>query len=160
MLAAPGQLVKLVVQDLALVQATWPARYQPGVSPVIYNFACEIMGLKKKKITDRPPTISSGTDGQVVRGSGPRGRPHASPAMMRRRDSDASVISKPGCVCFHLCVFALIKFDLPKTPVPRWRRLKLLPGILQERGSAIGQHLFETHPRFARETQASNVARR
>lgn len=58
MLAAPGQLVKLVVQDLALVQATWPARYQPGVSPVIYNFACEIMGLKK--ITDRPPTISCG----------------------------------------------------------------------------------------------------
>lgn len=55
MLAAPRQLVKLVVQDLALVQATWPARYQPGVSPVIYNFVREIMGLKNH----RPATDSS-----------------------------------------------------------------------------------------------------
>lgn len=27
---------------------------------------------------------------------------------------DVCVISKPGCVCFHLCMFVLIKFDLPK----------------------------------------------
>lgn len=70
MLAAPGQLVKLVVQDLALVQATWPARYQPGVSPVIYNFACKIMGLKNhRQATDATPNgkgfVGRRTDGQV-----------------------------------------------------------------------------------------------
>ena len=49
MLAVPRQLVKLVAQDLARVQATWPGRYQPGVSAVICNFTCEIMGLKNHK---------------------------------------------------------------------------------------------------------------
>lgn len=45
-LAGLRQLVKLVAQDLALSQATWPTRYQTGVSRVIYNFAHEIIGLK------------------------------------------------------------------------------------------------------------------
>lgn len=45
MLAGLRQLVQLAVLDLALVQATWPGRYQPGVTCVICNFAWEIMGL-------------------------------------------------------------------------------------------------------------------
>ncbi len=69
---------------------------------------------------------------RFVRGRRPRGRPHASPPMMRRGDSNVFVISKQGCVCFHLCVFALIKFDLPKTLAAQ----------------AVSRHPLRTGPRY------------
>lgn len=108
-LAGLRQLVKLVAQDLALVQATWPRRYQAGVSRVIYNFAHEIIGLKNRRGSRRVNLHYPADQGRPLdRGSG-GGSPliPARSAILclcekgRGQRSKRMVISSLGCVCFH-----------------------------------------------------------
>lgn len=118
MLARLRQLVKLVAQDLALIQATWPRRYQTGVSRVIYNFAHEIIGLKNHCGYQCVNLYYPGNKGcPLDRGNSSSflrflGECTVQSAILclseknRGQRSKRMVISSLGCVCFnfaHVC---------------------------------------------------------
>lgn len=117
MLAGLRQLVKLVAQDLALIQATWPRRYQTGVSRVIYNFAHEIIGLKNHwgyqcvnlyYPGDKGCPSDSGGETVAASSFSFLGECTVQSAILcvslrkiRGQRSKRMVISSLGCVCFH-----------------------------------------------------------
>lgn len=118
-----------------------------GRGPLMCRRACYLI----KQFAPGVCTVSTARLSQVAAGSpAKRKARRPKPAC---REPDVCVISKPGCVCFHLCVFGLIKFDLPKKKKMDGPMLETAQAVLSgslrmglKSGPAIGQQNWNVYP--------------